>query len=52
MKPYYLANRPEQPHADLAVTDKYTGEVATGVRWAIEDMTELRLLIIRTPPVD
>ncbi len=29
--PYYLANRPQQPGADLEVTDKYTGEVATRV---------------------
>ena len=26
--PYYLANVAETPNADLAVTDKYTGEVA------------------------
>ncbi len=32
--PYYLANRPEQPNTDLAVTDKYTGEVATRVAQA------------------
>jgi acyl-CoA reductase-like NAD-dependent aldehyde dehydrogenase len=32
--PYFLANRPEQPNADLAVTDKYTGEVATRVALA------------------
>jgi acyl-CoA reductase-like NAD-dependent aldehyde dehydrogenase len=31
---YFLANRPEQPNADLAVTDKYTGEVATRVALA------------------
>ena len=24
--PYYLANRPQQPNADLEVTNKYTGE--------------------------
>ncbi len=29
--PYYLANRPEQPNADLAVTDKYSGEAVTHV---------------------
>lgn len=29
--PYYLANRPRQPNADLEVTDKYSGEVATRV---------------------
>lgn len=32
--PYYLANRPEAPNADLVVTDKYTGEVATRVALA------------------
>jgi acyl-CoA reductase-like NAD-dependent aldehyde dehydrogenase len=32
--PYYLANRPEQPNADLEVTDKYSGEVATRVAQA------------------
>lgn len=32
--PFYLANRPERPNADLAVTDKYTGEVATRVAMA------------------
>jgi acyl-CoA reductase-like NAD-dependent aldehyde dehydrogenase len=32
--PYYLANRPEQPNRDLAVTDKYTGDVATRVALA------------------
>ncbi|HET8612216.1 MAG TPA: aldehyde dehydrogenase family protein [Sphingomonas sp.] len=33
--PLYLANRPEQPNTDLAVTDKFTGEVAT--RTALAD---------------
>ena len=32
--PLYLANRPEAPNADLAVTDKYTGVVATRVALA------------------
>jgi acyl-CoA reductase-like NAD-dependent aldehyde dehydrogenase len=27
--PYYLANTPQQPNADLPVLDKYSGEVAT-----------------------
>ena len=39
--PYYLANRPRSPNADLAVTDKYTGAVATRValadRGAVEE---------------
>ena len=35
--PFYLANRPEAPNQDLAVTDKYTGEVATGVALASRD---------------
>ncbi|GHG72988.1 aldehyde dehydrogenase family protein [Comamonas sp. JC664] len=29
--PYYLANRPQQPNAALAVTHKYSGEVVTHV---------------------
>lgn len=32
--PYYLANRPESPNADLEVVDKYSGEVATRVAMA------------------
>lgn len=32
--PYYLANRPEQPNSDLAVTDKYTGQIAARVAQA------------------
>ena len=32
--PYYLANRPATPNADLEVFDKYTGEVATRVAMA------------------
>jgi len=32
--PFYVANRPETPNADLAVTDKYSGEVATRVALA------------------
>ena len=32
--PYYLANRPQQPNAELAVTNKYTGEVAARVALA------------------
>lgn len=32
--PYYLANKAEWPNADLAVTDKYSGEVATRVALA------------------
>ena len=32
--PYYLANEPHQPNTDLAVEDKYTGEVATRVAMA------------------
>ncbi|OQY26881.1 MAG: aldehyde dehydrogenase [Candidatus Cloacimonetes bacterium 4572_55] len=29
--PYYLANKPEMPNTDLAVLDKYTGELASRV---------------------
>ncbi len=32
--PFYLANQPEQPNADLEVTDKFTGDVATRVAMA------------------
>ncbi len=32
--PYYIGNRPEAPNSDLAVTDKYSGEVATRVALA------------------
>jgi acyl-CoA reductase-like NAD-dependent aldehyde dehydrogenase len=32
--PYYLANRPSMPNTDLAVLDKYTGEIATRVAMA------------------
>ena len=32
--PYYVANKPVAPNADLEVTDKYTGEVATRVAMA------------------
>jgi acyl-CoA reductase-like NAD-dependent aldehyde dehydrogenase len=32
--PYYLANRPEAPNADLVVTDKFTGKEATRVALA------------------
>ncbi|WP_224361732.1 aldehyde dehydrogenase family protein [Hyalangium versicolor] len=32
--PYYLANRPRQPNAELAVTDKYSGEIVTRVALA------------------
>ncbi|MEP0069942.1 aldehyde dehydrogenase family protein [Pyruvatibacter sp.] len=34
--PYYLANEPRQPNADLEVEDKYTGAVATRVAMADE----------------
>jgi acyl-CoA reductase-like NAD-dependent aldehyde dehydrogenase len=32
--PYYLANKAQSPNQDLAVTDKFTGEVATRVALA------------------
>jgi acyl-CoA reductase-like NAD-dependent aldehyde dehydrogenase len=32
--PFYLANRPQQPNANLAVTDKYSGEVVSHVAQA------------------
>lgn len=41
--PYYLANEPVAANTDLAVTDKYTGEVATRV--ALADATTIDLAI-------
>jgi acyl-CoA reductase-like NAD-dependent aldehyde dehydrogenase len=38
--PYYLANRPVQANADLAVLDKYSGKVATRVALADADAIE------------
>jgi len=38
--PYYLANEAQAPNKDLAVTDKYTGEVATHVALAGADVIE------------
>ena len=32
--PLYLANEAQQPNTDLAVTDKFTGEIATKVALA------------------
>ena len=32
--PYYIANKPEAPNQDLAVYDKYSGDVATRVAMA------------------
>ena len=37
--PYYLANEAQSPNRDLAVTDKYTGDVATHV--ALADSTAI-----------
>lgn len=47
--PYYLANRPQQPNSDLAVTDKYRGEVATRV--ALADAAVLDQAIAATARV-
>ena len=41
--PYYVANSPEAPNADLEVTDKYTGEVA--YRVAMADAATIDLAI-------
>ena len=38
--PLYLANRPEQPNADLAVTDKFSGKTATHVAQADAAMVD------------
>jgi len=35
--PYYLANDPQWPNTDLAVTDKYSGKIATRVALADAD---------------
>lgn len=35
--PLYLANKPESPNTDLAVKDKYTGDIATRVATASPD---------------
>ena len=32
--PYFVGNQPQAPNADLEVTDKYSGEVATRVAMA------------------
>lgn len=38
--PYYLANKPQQPNADLEVKNKYNGEVATRVAQAYPSAIE------------
>ena len=38
--PYYLANKPFQPNSDLDVIDKYTGEIATSVALASEEVID------------
>jgi len=38
--PYYLANEAQQPNADLEVTDKFSGDVATRVALADPDAIE------------
>jgi acyl-CoA reductase-like NAD-dependent aldehyde dehydrogenase len=43
--PYYLANRPVAANSDLAVTDKYSGEIATRVAFA--DAATMRDAIAR-----
>ncbi|MFT5048696.1 MAG: uncharacterized UPF0146 family protein [Chlamydiales bacterium] len=49
--PCYVANRARHASRDLVVTDKDSGLAREGVRFAIEDMSEVRLLVTRTPPV-
>lgn len=44
--PYYLANRAKSPNADLEVTNKFTGEVATRV--AMADATAIDKAIAAT----
>ncbi|MFC1587394.1 aldehyde dehydrogenase family protein [Planctomycetota bacterium] len=38
--PLYLGNRPLRPNTDLEVLDKYTGEVATRVAYASEEIID------------
>ncbi len=44
--PYFLANEPHSPNRDLAVTDKYTGEIATYV--AVADAATIDKAIAAT----
>ena len=44
--PFFLANEPRQPNADLEVTDKFTGEVATRV--ALADAADIDAAIAAT----
>ena len=61
--PFYLANRAQAPNTELAVRDKFTGEIATRVAQAdseilsqalaaataaTEPMRRIRMLVIRT----
>lgn len=49
--PYYPANTPRRPSSDLAVFDNYSGKTAARVAMAderaIEEMTEIRLMVLR-----
>ena len=52
--PYYLANETQTPNTGLAVGGvKESGLGREGIRFAIEDMTEIRLMVLnrmgRTP---
>src|SRR5436190_22717715 len=38
--PFYLANRPQQPNAELAVVDKFTDEVVSHVALADKHMLD------------
>jgi acyl-CoA reductase-like NAD-dependent aldehyde dehydrogenase len=38
--PFFLANRPQQPNADLEVTNKYTGEVASRIALASAEVLD------------
>jgi acyl-CoA reductase-like NAD-dependent aldehyde dehydrogenase len=42
--PYYLANQPHQPNTDLAVLDKFSGEIATRV--AVPDAAAVEQAIV------
>ncbi|WP_372369798.1 aldehyde dehydrogenase family protein [Candidatus Uabimicrobium sp. HlEnr_7] len=41
--PYYLANKPQSPNANLEVIDKYTGEIATRIAMADREAIDLAI---------
>ena len=45
--PYYLANKAQQPNADLEVRDKYSGRIATRVAEMLAGGIDL---MVEVPP--